>query len=148
MRTCEGCGGPLAPNIAPGKPRKWCSDRCRKRQYAGECVDCGGVTNANGSAGIIAAPRCSPCSHRREHEARYWTPERIIAAIRAWKAEHGQRPMSTDWQTTNRDASRYPPANTVQRVFGTWSAAIMAAVGEHTSVGVRRPRTTLTGGQS
>lgn len=28
--TCQGCGAPLPPTR--GRPRKWCSDRCRSRQ--------------------------------------------------------------------------------------------------------------------
>ena len=56
MTTCarDGCD-----NIVSGR-RKWCSEPCRKSQYAGTCVGCGEPTN--GSGGRVAHPRCNTCA--------------------------------------------------------------------------------------
>lgn len=63
MSTCANpeCAAPLAPSRG-NRPRKWCSEACRRTQYAGTCVDCGGPTD--GSEGRARAPeRCASCAH-------------------------------------------------------------------------------------
>lgn len=32
-RTCAGCGTPLPPQSGRGRPRKWCSDKCRRHHW-------------------------------------------------------------------------------------------------------------------
>lgn len=64
---CAGCGAPVLTK-PQGRPRKWCSERCRKAQYAGACLDCGKPTS--GHAGRAGAPaRCQTCGARRSSEA-------------------------------------------------------------------------------
>lgn len=120
QRACETCGTPFPEG--DDVRRRFCSARCRKAQYAGTCVDCGAKTNgSNGRA--AAGKRCAPCSMAYQHEARYWTPERLIEGVRAWAADLGRTPHSQD---ANQGGARvpYPPA---AREFGSWPAFIRAA---------------------
>lgn len=137
--TCQGCGTPIEPSGPRDHRRKWCSERCRKAQYGGTCVDCGAPTyGGNGQA--KAPERCLLCRATYQHEARRWTREAVVAAIQAWTAEHGRPPTATDWNSAMaRAASRperpddFPPVATVQREFGSWANAVEAA-------GFDRPR--------
>lgn len=62
MKTvyCATCGTAILN--AKGR-RRFCSERCRKAQYAGTCTDCGNPTS--GSEGRRAEPRCPSCAMRR-----------------------------------------------------------------------------------
>jgi hypothetical protein len=107
-RVCQACGGPLPTSHGN---RKFCSERCRREQYCGACIDCGARTNRhngsrhNGPTG--AAERCIPCANRhaieigradmrRAHENRLRVVEmwagglsmRDIAAVMGWSAHH------------------------------------------------------------
>lgn len=58
-RVCGGCGTRLPPS-ASGRPRKWCSERCRKRQG---CEACAGVWIDGGDPAtlhirVIECPFC------------------------------------------------------------------------------------------
>lgn len=63
--------------------------------------------------------------------------ERIIAAIRAFARRKGRPPTAREWQKPVQGrggrsrigprSARRPPTRIVQRVFGTWNAAIEAA---------------------
>jgi len=53
-----------------------------------------------------------------------WTADQIIEAMIAWNHQHGRPPRRRDW--TGGGAS-HPAGNTVYRVFGCWSAALVAA---------------------
>lgn len=123
VRACAGCGGPLP--TSHGR-RKWCSERCRRQTlYAGRCVDCGAPTNGSDGPGR-AGERCLPCRARFQHESRRWTPEAIVAAIRAWAERTGGIPPSArEWLRPL--GGEWPPVSVVQREFGSWSAAISAA---------------------
>jgi hypothetical protein len=66
--TCQGCGVPIPPSKT--RPRKWCSEKCRKGQYASKCIDCGATVNANGSAGTQPPDRCIACTSKLTGEAR------------------------------------------------------------------------------
>lgn len=59
MATCAGCGVEIPPSKG-GPPRKWCSERCRKGQYAGTCEKCGKPTNGYDGPGS-ASSRCGDC---------------------------------------------------------------------------------------
>lgn len=77
MSTCQGCGAELLPS-GGNRPRKWCSERCRRRTlYAGTCIDCGGPTD--GSNGRARAPeRCAGCiAHLND--------ERDARILEAWE---------------------------------------------------------------
>lgn len=128
-------------NRGPGREREWCSERCRKAQYAGTCVDCGAPTS--GSEGRRAEPRCPPCTAIKNGlERTVWTRETIIAAIRDWATKYGEPPGAFDWQPWSarnvihdelrarrfEDAGgRWPSITAVCGVFGSWNAAIEAA---------------------
>lgn len=63
MSVCAGCGESLPPTKpSAGRPRKWCSDRCRKDQYRPSCVDCGALLNGSDGLGPNRALRCRTCS--------------------------------------------------------------------------------------
>jgi hypothetical protein len=132
--TCA-CGAELAPNHAPGHPRKWCSERCRRRTlYTGSCVDCGKETY-NGNA--TPPERCSSCANRARA---IWDKESIADLIQAWVEMYGAPPAATDWNPNlarkyglPERAERFyadgcwPVISTVLDVFGSWNAALEAA---------------------
>lgn len=100
-------------------------DRARKKSYQGVCERCGGPTS--GSDGAAAARMtCGTCSRRLQTEERYWLPERIVDAIHRYAAIHGRPPTATNWKKGDVE-NDYPTTSTVQKAFGSWSAAIMAA---------------------
>lgn len=110
--------------------------RARKRNYGRNCEICGARTN--GSDGMFKAPRiCGRCWNQKRHEERHWSPERILAAIRAWAAEHGRPPGAREWRHTRPTA---PTTNTVVREFGSWANAIEAAGFPRPRSGVHGPR--------
>lgn len=75
MTTCTGCNEPLPPNKAPGPPRKWCSERCRRRtMYTTPCKTCGAAVY-DGSA--KPPDECGDCKYRRTYRERN---ERIFKA--------------------------------------------------------------------
>jgi hypothetical protein len=119
MSLCVGCDTPLPLEIGrPGKPRKWCSERCRKQTlYAGTCERCGGKTN--GSDGRAAAATvCMDCLR--------WTRAGVLLAVEEWADAHGGvPPTSTDWRDAASDG--FPPATTVKRLFGGWNAMLLDA---------------------
>lgn len=86
MSTCAGCGTSIPPSRG-GPPRKWCSERCRKGQYAEPCERCGaphgGRANRAGgqrpqrychSCALIVSGETSRAKHlpRRELIERLW----------------------------------------------------------------------------
>lgn len=107
-------------------------ERKRKNRYRGTCEDCGAATD--GSNGPTKAPTvCKDCAAIRQHEARHWTPERIIAAIQRFAREHGRPPTSTDWNHARRQDG-YPATTRVYQsqtnqapLFASWADAIVAA---------------------
>ena len=121
---CQGCGEWFPIRSVHARKAKWCSDRCRKQQYAGKCVDCNGPTNGyNGRSN--AGERCRACAIAYRQATAYWTPDRIIHAIEMAAEENGHPPTASEWL---RDRPRWAPTvNTVQRVLGSWNAAIGAA---------------------
>ena len=55
----------------------------------------------------------------------YWNRERIIESLQQWYAEHGQVPAKVaDW---GRAGPHHPSASSVDREFGSWNAAVVAA---------------------
>lgn len=71
-----------------------------------------------------------------------WTPERIVAAMRAWRVRYGHPPRSYEWApSTGRAAGllpdhpspwelqypRWPSAGTVAARFGSWCNGLRAA---------------------
>ena len=66
--NCKGCGAPIEQPKGRGRPRIWCSDRCRKETlYAGTCEQCGATTSGDG--GKRRAPKsCIRCTRNRNQE--------------------------------------------------------------------------------
>lgn len=77
MRLCEGCGGELPTQHGN---RKWCSEKCRRNQYAGTCQVCGVATTGCDGPGL-APDICQGCWATRFSER----TERIIAAWNRWE---------------------------------------------------------------
>jgi hypothetical protein len=136
-RTCQGCDTEL-PAQTRGRPRLWCTDRCRKRTlYSRQCVDCGAPCNTDGAV-RDAATRCGECSRAHQSAEAVWTRETVLDAGRRWQAMVGRQVMTTDWNPAQirhperramlkqlRQATGpWPPAATVLRVFGSWNAFI------------------------
>jgi hypothetical protein len=122
--TCQGCGKPITQSKYAGQPRKWCSNTCRKHScYSGVCTICGAATY---SGNAIPPDLCEEHHHAAQHAERYWTPERVIAAIRRFAAENGSGPSAGPWLHGEKP-DYAPDVTTVQREFGSWSAAIEAA---------------------
>ena len=100
----------------------------RRETYRGTCVDCGARTT--GSEGREKAPkRCAACSQAKQSAEKYWTEERIIAAIQRYAAEHGRPPVATEWLYGSHgiNVDGYPYASQVLREMGSWGDAIEAA---------------------
>jgi hypothetical protein len=111
-RVCKGCGEPLAPKTWQGRDRVWCSERCRKQQYGGTCIDCGAPTD--GSNGRPGAPdRCFDCIK--------WTREAALLAVQEYFDEHGEPPRIP------RRPNGLPHNNTVKRLFGGWNNLLLVA---------------------
>jgi hypothetical protein len=53
-----------------------------------------------------------------------WDRETIVYAIDLWHRAHLKTPTVAEWETAGRE---HPCRHTVQRVFGSWSAAMRAA---------------------
>lgn len=146
MGACQTCGAALTQRVLPqggGRPRKFCSERCRKAQYSRPCVDCGKPMNGSDGCGPRAPLRCTRCNGVFVGEAnRIWTRESILAAVRKWAVMYGSPPAMPDWDAwfarnmlhdedrarrSHEVGSHWPSVTTVVRAFGTWNAAIAAA---------------------
>ncbi len=140
---CAGCTAELPPNKAPGPPRKWCSERCRKSQYAGRCVDCGKATNGSDGRGRRAPTRCQDCSSAYLRDAATWTRDRLIAEAQRWHDLTGLWPTSGDWAVQKRSVAvsaaledfvqatgPWPSEGAVYRRLASWDDFMAAAGGE------------------
>lgn len=112
--------------------------RARKARSDGVCVDCGGRTVGNG---VRAAERCRKCASAGR--SREWTRTVIIGVFQWWADEHGEPPRTIDFNAyaarkarrveTAERTERYqadgliPCHTTVFSVFGSWTAAMVAA---------------------
>lgn len=130
-RRCDGCAGPLPPNVAPGPARRWCSDRCRRATlYGGTCAICGDATN--GSQGPAAAGAlCRQCYQSATKAQTRW---RLLLEAERWHALTSRWPLASDW---NRHVHRgelrelleryhaltgpWPHPATVGKTFGSWA---------------------------
>jgi hypothetical protein len=101
------------------------------------CRGCGACTQARNGKGDAYA-YCKAC-HPGAIERR-WTRERVLDAMRVWRAQYGRLPSSYDWSCTHarrrggealerlREGD-WPSPSVVTDVYGTWTAA-RAAVAE------------------
>jgi Homing endonuclease associated repeat len=83
------------------------------------CVDCGDPV-VKGSA------HCQRCGRRRSPTGatKKWTPELVVAALRAYEQEFGRPPTR---EALNRAGRDYPSPSTVRRYLGSFGAALRAA---------------------
>ncbi len=118
--------------------------RAVKARYVGVCRGCGAYTQPRNGKGDAYA-YCKVC-HPGAVERR-WTPERLLAAMREWRARYGRLPSSYDWSRTHARRrggeplkrlaeGGWPAASVVSAAFGSWAAARAAA-----AAGARSART-------
>lgn len=112
--------------------------QARRDRYRGTCADCGVPTDGSNGPDRPST-RCRVCHNAKIAADARWTRATVVAAIREWADEHGTQPSARDWLQPRRVRGDTPPTKTVQRVFGSWSAAIAAAGFEPLTPG-RRPR--------
>lgn len=133
--NCAGCGNPLPPQTK-GRPRKWCSQRCRRdTSYGGTCIDCGARTSGNN--GLAKAPeRCFACRREFDRANAPWDRERIVRAIREFAETYGRAPRVTDFSKAHATAcghagrvpeGHWPAYATIQKYYGSWNEAVRAA---------------------
>jgi AraC-like DNA-binding protein len=109
--------------------------RAVKARYVGVCRGCGAYTQPRNGKGDAYA-YCKAC-HPGAIERR-WTPERVLVAMRVWRARYGRLPSSYDWSRTHARrrggealerlrTGDWPSAGVVTTVYGSWKAARAAA---------------------
>lgn len=107
-RVCKGCGGPLPPQKKyAGRRRQWCSERCRKAQYAASCEECGGPTS--GSEGRREHPLCTACAGRRGGEgmkAKVKQRRDQMAAMYLAGATYGEMSAFLGWKEVGGELIR------------------------------------------
>ena len=105
--------------------------RAVKARYRGVCRGCGAYTQPRNGKGDAYA-YCRAC-HPGAIERR-WTRERVLDAMRAWRACYGRLPSSYDWSRTHAGRrggealerltdGDWPSASVVTETFGSWPAA-------------------------
>jgi transposase len=90
----------------------------RRREYAGACTICGGLTDGTSGPGP-ASDVCMPC--------RTWTRDAVFEAFNAFWADHGRSPRIIDQEPGCAGYQRLPSKNAVARLFGAWNKALLAA---------------------
>lgn len=102
---------PLPSDWRHGSPKNPASATVRIRWGSWEkFCEAAGVTPRTGVAG----------------RKRGWTKERVVAAMRLHRERTGRSPSSEAWKHSDR-GDDYPNTKVVQRLFGTWLAAIKEA---------------------
>jgi hypothetical protein len=110
--------------------------RAVKARYQGLCRGCGAYTQPRNGKGDAYA-YCKAC-HPGAIERR-WTRERVLEAMRDWRARYGRLPSSYDWSCTHArrrggealvrlGEGDWPSTSVVTRVCGSWTEARAAAV--------------------
>jgi AraC-like DNA-binding protein len=109
--------------------------RAVKARYQGVCRGCGAYTQPRNGKGDAYA-YCKAC-HPGAIERR-WTRERVLDAMREWQVLFDRLPSSYDWSRTHarrrggealerlREGD-WPSASVVTDVYGSWTAALVAA---------------------
>jgi hypothetical protein len=83
-----------------------------------------------------------------------WDKPSIVSAIRSWAAKYGSPPSAKEWATTGIRKKRpgrkgpRPSKTTVQKHFGSWNAAIVAAGFPPLAPGTFTPRRRRVGGDA
>jgi hypothetical protein len=100
------------------------------------CRGCGAYTQPRNGKGDAYAycKACHPGATKRR-----WTHERVIDAMREWRAGYGRLPSSYDWSRTHAlkrggqaleqlAKGDWPGASVVTDLFGTWAAPRASAL--------------------
>lgn len=118
----------------------------RNWYLGGDCAKCGAPTDGSRSAG--KSRHCPSCAQKG---ARIWTAKVVIDRIREWESINGEPPTVYDWNpwliksARRREAFEifragdWPNVSTVQELFGSWNAAIIASGLVPRQPGVRGP---------
>jgi AraC-like DNA-binding protein len=124
--------------------------RAVKARYQGVCRGCGAYTQPRNGKGDAYA-YCKAC-HPGAIE-RLWRRERVLDAMRAWRARYGRLPSSYDWSRTHarrrggealerlREGD-WPSPSVVTDVYGSWTAARVAATKQIVEACHGEPRST------
>lgn len=130
--VCRGCGVPLPPSRG-GRPRVWCSERCRKGSYARPCLDCGKPTSGSDGRGPHAPKRCVRCAatalenRERRGAARAglveWQDGDLLDALRCYHREHPDRPVTIPGYKRWYRQAGMPAEATITTRFGSWNRA-------------------------
>jgi len=124
--------------------------RAVKARYQGVCRGCGAYTPPRNGKGDAPA-YCKVC-HPGAIERR-WTRRRSLDAMLEWRARYGQLPSSYDWSRTHarrrggqalerlREGD-WPSASVVTDVYGSWTAARVAATKQIVEACDGEPRST------
>jgi AraC-like DNA-binding protein len=105
--------------------------RAVKARYRGVCRGCGAYTQPRNGKGDAYA-YCKAC-HPGAIERR-WTRNRVLDAMRSWRARYGRLPSSYDWSRTHArrrggealerlNRGDWPSASVVSDVCGGWAQA-------------------------
>ncbi len=105
--------------------------RAVKARYQGVCRGCGDYTQPRNGKGDAYA-YCKAC-HPGAIERR-WTRDRVLEAMREWRARYGRLPSSYDWSRTHArrrggealerlTEGEWPSPSVVTDVYGSWTAA-------------------------
>lgn len=107
--------------VVPGEAERLrAAQRERRKRYQGCCEECGAPTD--GSGGRAAAPkRCLRCYAGSVR----WDSDAVVHAIRRLADRLGRAPTAAEINAAGR--ADYPRVGTVQKVFGSWAAALAAA---------------------
>jgi Homing endonuclease associated repeat len=135
--------------------------RARKERYRRPCPHCGKPMSGSNGVGQNAPRRCPKCA---AEASRVWGREEIVEAFQRFAEKFGRAPSAADLllrspsqrehasperlaeaDTIARSGLLLPAPDTVQRVFGSWNAAVRAAGLEPNATGtpghrVPRPR--------
>jgi DNA-binding CsgD family transcriptional regulator len=117
QRECRGCGADLTGTHGP---RIWCSEKCRKDQYGGECENCGAKTD--GSNGRANAPKlCRYCAETKYAERNQRLIEMWEAGVPTWYiAEQLGMSESTVTGWIHDDRRRNGASHSVRRLPGNY----------------------------
>jgi AcrR family transcriptional regulator len=124
--------------------------RAVKARYRGVCRGCGAYTQPRNGKGDAYA-YCKACHPGAS--GRRWTRERVLSAMREWRAHYGWLPSSYDWSRTHarrrggealerlREGD-WPSPSVVTDVYGSWTAARVAATKQVVEACDGEPRST------
>lgn len=118
-------------------------EAARRDSYREPCPGCGKPMDGSNGRGPDAPRLCADCMAAAQHDERYWTRERIVAAFQEFARRTGRGPATTDSTLTSPSVSRkltderledgaaarwlVPHPAMVAREFGSWAAALEAA---------------------